>query len=67
MGTFTLCIVSSHHISFHCYIFYYIFLLFFYKELNDNKYHYCAIFVQSLSAYTLTNRYKRHLVKDDLY
>ena len=30
-------------------------------------YHYCAIFVQSMSAYTLTDRYKKCLVKDDRY
>ena len=40
---------------------------FFCREVSSNKYHYCAIFVHSLSAYATTDRSKKHLVKDDLY
>ena len=36
------------------------------KKVNGNKYHYCAIYVQSLTAYTITNCWKKRLVKDDL-
>ena len=39
----------------------------FYREVSSNKYHYCAIFDQSLSTYATTDRSKKHLVKDDLY
>ena len=34
----------------------YIFSLLYFREVNGNKYHYCAIFVQSLSIYTITDR-----------
>ena len=38
------------------------FALLFCREVSSNKYHYCAIFFQSLTAYTTTDR-----VKDDFY
>ena len=40
---------------------------FFCREVSSNKYHYFAIFVQSLSTYAITGRLKKRLVKDDLY
>ena len=40
---------------------------FFCRELSSKKYHYCAIFVQSLTAYATTDCSKNCLVKDDLY
>ena len=40
LNLLTICIASSH----------------FGREVNSNKYHYCTIFVQSLSAYSTTNR-----------
>ena len=42
-------------------------VLYFIIIVSSKKYHYCAIFVQSLSAYATTDRSKKHLVKDDLY
>ena len=39
----------------------------FYREVSSNNYRYCAILVQSLSAYATTDRSKKRLVKNDLY
>ena len=47
---YIVCIGSSHHNFFQCYIYY----AFFCSEVSSNKG--CAIFVQNLSAYTTTYR-----------
>ena len=36
----------------------------FYREVSSNKYHYCAIFVPSLSTHATTDRSKKRQVKD---
>ena len=56
------CIGSSNHIFFHCYISL-LCITFFCREVSSNKYHYCAIFVQSFSAYATTDRSKKRLVR----
>ena len=52
------------YIFFQCYIS--LLCILFCREVSSNKCHYCAIFVQSLSAYATTARSKKRLVKDDL-
>ena len=51
---------------FQCYILL-LCITFFVEKVSSNKYHYCAIFVQCLSAYGTTDRSKKRLVKDYLY